>query len=103
MKNVQELADEVGLYETSDNIAEYANYLNSESVLNSNCIWYWVNKIKEQAIKHQNNFIKAITQNYGSNSKGAADVSSTGFKSIQIWKENLTKICDELEVLKVNL
>ena len=103
MKNVKELADEVELYGASRNIAEYASKLNFEGVLFSDKIRNWVSKIKEQAIKHRNNFIKNITQNYGSNSKGAADVSSTGFKSIQSWKENLTKICDELDVLKVNL
>lgn len=103
MKNVKELADEVGLYETSKNIVEYASKLNFEDVLFSDDRRNWVSKIKEQAIKHRNYFIKNITKNYGSNSKDAADVSSTGLKSIQSWKENLTKICDKLEVLKLNL
>ena len=77
--------------------------LNSEGVLYSNDIRYWASKIKNKLLNIETIFIKNITQNYGSNSKGTADVSSTGFKSIQSWKENLTKICDELDVLKVNL
>ena len=58
MKNVKELADEVELYGASRNIAEYASKLNFEGVLFSDKIRNWVSKIKEQAIKHRNNFIK---------------------------------------------
>ena len=103
MNSIKELAYEIELYDLSKNISEYSSKLNSEGVLYSNDIRKLISKIKKLAIKHQNNFIKTIPQSHESNSKGAAETNPTGFKSIQNWKENLTKICEELDVLKANL
>ena len=107
MEIIKELTDVLQLSDASKEITKYINKLKSEFIfctnLCTNEIWKLVSKIKDQTIIYQYNFIDTIRQSHGSISKDATDVNTTGFKSIQSWKENLTKICDEVYVLKANL
>ena len=103
MEILKELANVLKLGGTSKKIAEYASKFKSENILYSDGIRDWVSKIKETTIKYQKNFVNTILQSSGDYSKSEEDTDPTKFKSIQSWKENLTKVCDELWVLKDKL